>query len=155
MAWQHEYARFLKRTLGRIRQTIPSGVGKAHSVASQPAQEFVKWRGWPSIKDKERILAQFGTLGSGNHFAEVSEDSDGFVWVLVHSGSRGIGNKIAQHHIAIARALGTRVEHRDLSYRGFSAGYHGTLEISASPPSTVSNPTAHEYRSFLFRLDNR
>ena len=79
----------------------------AHSVASQPAQEFVKWRGWPSIKDKERILAQFGTLGSGNHFAEVSEDSDGFVWVLVHSGSRGIGNKIAQHHIAIARALGT------------------------------------------------
>ena len=39
--------------------------------------------------------------------------------------------------------------------RGFSAGYHGTLEISASPPSTVSNPTAHEYRSFLFRLDNR
>ena len=105
-----------RRILGRIRQTIPSGVGKAHSAASEGAREFIKWRGWPSIRDEARILAQFGTLGSGNHFAEVSEDTDGFVWVLVHSGSRGIGNQIAQHHIRIARALGTKVEHRDLSY---------------------------------------
>ena len=105
-----------RRILGRVRETIPSGVGKAHTVASERGREFVKWRGWPSIKDEGRILAQFGTLGSGNHFAEVSEDSDGSVWILVHSGSRGIGNKIAQHHIAIARGLGTKVEHRDLSY---------------------------------------
>ena len=110
-----------RRILGRIRETIPSGVGKAHSVASQRAREFVQRRGWPSIKDEKRILAQFGTLGSGNHFAEVSEDTDGLVWVLVHSGSRGIGNQIAQHHIRIAKALGTRVEHPDLSY--LSPGY--------------------------------
>ena len=105
-----------KRILGRIRKTIPSGVGKAHSAASERGREFVKWRGLPSIKDEGRILAQFGTLGSGNHFAEVSEDLDGFAWVLVHSGSRGIGNQIAQHHIRIAKALGTKVEHPDLSY---------------------------------------
>ena len=105
-----------KRILGRIRETIPSGVGKAHSVASERAREFVKRRGLPSIKDQGRILSQFGTLGAGNHFAEVSEDLDGFVWVLVHSGSRGIGNQIAQHHIRIAKALGTNVEHPDLSY---------------------------------------
>ena len=105
-----------RRIRGRIRETIPSGVGKAHGKASAKGREFVRWRGWPSIKDEQRILAQFGTLGSGNHFAEVSEDSDGFVWVLVHSGSRGIGNQIAQHHISIAKGLGTRVEHPDLSY---------------------------------------
>ena len=109
-----------RRILGRIRETIPSGVGKAHRVPSELGRAFVKWRGWPSIKDEGRILSQFGTLGSGNHFAEVSEDRDGTVWVLVHSGSRGMGNKIAQHHIAIARGLGTKVEHRDLSY--FLAG---------------------------------
>jgi len=105
-----------RRILGRIRETIPSGVGKAHRVPSELGRAFVKRRGWPSIKDEGRILSQFGTLGSGNHFAEVSEDRDGTVWVLVHSGSRGMGNKIAQHHIAIARGLGTKVEHRDLSY---------------------------------------
>ena len=109
-----------RRILGRIRETIPSGVGKAHTKTSERGQEFVKWRGWPSIRDKARIVAQFGTLGSGNHFAEVSEDLDGLVWVLVHSGSRGIGNQIAQRHIAVAKGLGAKVEHRDLSY--FSPG---------------------------------
>lgn len=105
-----------RRILGRIRGTIPSGVGKAHSVASRRAREFVEWRGWPSIRDEARILSQFGTLGSGNHFAEVSEDLEGVVWVLVHSGSRGIGNQIARRHINVARGLGTKVEHPDLSY---------------------------------------
>ena len=114
-----------RRILGRIRETIPSGVGKAHTKASTLAQEFVKWRGWPSIKEEKRILSQFGTLGSGNHFAEVSEDLEGSVWVLVHSGSRGTGNLIAQHHIAVARSLGHVVENAALSY--FSPG---TSELS-------------------------
>ncbi len=106
-----------RHILGRIRQTVPSGVGKAHSEASRKAQEFVKWRGLPSLKEEEnRILSQFGTLGSGNHFAEVSEDLDGAVWVLVHSGSRGVGNQIAQRHIAVAKDLGYKVENPALSY---------------------------------------
>jgi tRNA-splicing ligase RtcB len=45
---------------------------------------------------------QLGTLGSGNHFIEVSLDEDDQVWLFLHSGSRGVGNKIAQHHIRIA-----------------------------------------------------
>jgi tRNA-splicing ligase RtcB len=45
---------------------------------------------------------QFGSLGSGNHFIEVSLDEDDRVWLFLHSGSRGIGNKIANHHIRIA-----------------------------------------------------
>ena len=50
---------------------------------------------------------QTGTLGSGNHFLEVSLDTDGNVWVVVHSGSRGVGNKLAQAHIRIAERLDT------------------------------------------------
>lgn len=48
---------------------------------------------------------QLGTLGSGNHFIEVSLDEDDRVWLFLHSGSRGVGNKIAQHHIKVAQAL--------------------------------------------------
>ncbi|GAA3532937.1 RtcB family protein [Aeromicrobium panaciterrae] len=48
---------------------------------------------------------QLGTLGSGNHFIEVSLDEDDQVWLFLHSGSRGVGNKIAQRHIAVAQEL--------------------------------------------------
>jgi tRNA-splicing ligase RtcB (3'-phosphate/5'-hydroxy nucleic acid ligase) len=48
---------------------------------------------------------QLGTLGSGNHFIEVSLDEEDRVWLFLHSGSRGIGNKIAMHHIKIAQQL--------------------------------------------------
>ncbi|NJC24155.1 tRNA-splicing ligase RtcB [Arthrobacter pigmenti] len=45
---------------------------------------------------------QLGTLGSGNHFIEVSLDENDGVWLFLHSGSRGVGNKIAQRHIKVA-----------------------------------------------------
>jgi len=48
---------------------------------------------------------QLGSLGSGNHFIEVSLDTDDRVWLFLHSGSRGVGNKIAQRHIKIAAEL--------------------------------------------------
>ncbi|WP_375485542.1 RtcB family protein [uncultured Jatrophihabitans sp.] len=46
---------------------------------------------------------QLGSLGSGNHFIEVSLDEDDAVWLFLHSGSRGVGNKLAQKHIKIAQ----------------------------------------------------
>lgn len=49
--------------------------------------------------------AQIGTLGSGNHFIEVCLDESDQVWVVLHSGSRGIGNKIASRHIKVAQKL--------------------------------------------------
>ena len=63
---------------------------------------------------------QLGTLGSGNHFIEVTVDELDRVWLFLHSGSRGVGNKIAQNHIAVARKLCERwwieLPHRDLAY---------------------------------------
>lgn len=61
---------------------------------------------------------QLGTLGSGNHFIEVSADEQDRVWLFLHSGSRGVGNKIAQRHIAVARTqcAGEDLPHRDLAY---------------------------------------
>lgn len=46
---------------------------------------------------------QLGTLGSGNHFLEVTRDETGAVWLFLHSGSRGVGNRIARHHIRVAQ----------------------------------------------------
>jgi tRNA-splicing ligase RtcB (3'-phosphate/5'-hydroxy nucleic acid ligase) len=51
---------------------------------------------------------QLGTLGSGNHFIEVTADETGTVWLFLHSGSRGVGNKIAARHIAVAARLCTQ-----------------------------------------------
>lgn len=48
---------------------------------------------------------QLGTLGSGNHFIEVSLDEENRVWLFLHSGSRGVGNKIATKHIKVAKAF--------------------------------------------------
>jgi tRNA-splicing ligase RtcB len=63
---------------------------------------------------------QLGTLGSGNHFIEVTVDEEDRVWLFLHSGSRGVGNKIAQHHIKVAAQLCRQwhivLPHRDLAY---------------------------------------
>jgi len=63
---------------------------------------------------------QLGTLGSGNHFIEVSLDEDDAVWFFLHSGSRGVGNRIAQFHIAVAHTVMSRywitLPDKDLAY---------------------------------------
>jgi tRNA-splicing ligase RtcB len=67
-----------------------------------------------------RWRLQLGSLGSGNHFIEVTVDETGRVWLFLHSGSRGVGNKLAMHHIAIAQRLATTwwipLPDRDLAY---------------------------------------
>ncbi|KRB03328.1 RtcB family protein [Lysobacter sp. Root690] len=80
------------------------------------------------IHDKHRKLRtdkfdkQMGTLGGGNHFIEVCLDEAGFVWVMLHSGSRGTGNLIGSYFIELARrelekrVLGFHVPDRDLAF---------------------------------------
>lgn len=62
-----------------------------------------------------------GTLGTGNHFVEVCLDTEGRVWVMLHSGSRGVGNKIGSYFIELAKkdmlaAHGNLPEDQDLAY---------------------------------------
>lgn len=64
--------------------------------ADQPDAVMPNWR------------LQLGTLGSGNHFIEVSLDEQDRVWAFLHSGSRGIGNKLAMRHIKIAQEYCTK-----------------------------------------------
>ena len=47
--------------------------------------------------EAQNVRKQLGTLGGGNHFIEFQSDEDGFLWVMIHSGSRNIGKKVAEH----------------------------------------------------------
>lgn len=61
-------------------------------------------------------LRQIGTLGSGNHFLEVSEDDLGFIWLIVHSGSRNFGHQIASCAFEVAKRTNLVEDNKDLSY---------------------------------------
>jgi len=72
------------------------------------------------MKRPDTWQRQMGTLGGGNHFIELCLDEADRVWVMLHSGSRGIGNQIGRHFIALARdemlALDVHLPDRDLAY---------------------------------------
>lgn len=89
-----------------ITQAVPAGVGKGHLEITENAYEAVgKPRSVLTFKQEDTLQRQFGTLGSGNHFVEVCLDEEDRVWVVLHSGSRGIGNQLAQKHIEVAKGL--------------------------------------------------
>ena len=52
-----------------------------------------------------KVVNQIGTLGGGNHFIELCAGDDDRIWVTLHSGSRGIGNRLAQEHMEVAQSL--------------------------------------------------
>jgi tRNA-splicing ligase RtcB len=56
----------------------------------------------PKLKNTNNYK-HLGTLGSGNHFIEICLDEQGFVWFMLHSGSRGVGNAIGTHFIELAK----------------------------------------------------
>ncbi|MBA3947591.1 MAG: RtcB family protein [Herpetosiphonaceae bacterium] len=100
---------FLRELHELTKRTIPTGF-EQHSTR-QPWDGFEMGRYTPAINPivKEKGPLQLGSLGGGNHFLELCEDEDGLVWLMLHSGSRGVGNMIAQHHIQSARELNERM----------------------------------------------
>lgn len=108
---------------GRITRAVPAGVGQGHEDRSGLTPRLEQYPGTPShlTVDQERTaLSQFGSLGSGNHFVEVCLDERDVVWVMLHSGSRGIGNQLATIHIDKAKGLMRQyfidLEDPDLAY---------------------------------------
>ena len=103
----------LARLRGLLERAVPVGFGQHRSTAftTRDAQDWEPfWKSFdaltPAVKaNSAKALHQMGTLGGGNHFIEVCLDTAGNVWVMLHSGSRGIGNLLAQHHIEVAKGL--------------------------------------------------
>jgi tRNA-splicing ligase RtcB len=85
---------------------VPAGLGRWHARPSEQARAWFEENPPPPTLDKvERAMEQLGTLGSGNHFVELAADGDGRVWILLHSGSRGGGNRLAERHIRVAKRV--------------------------------------------------
>lgn len=105
-------ADFLRQVREGIEEAIPLSAGKYNGHLTQTANERVQKLNlramdadfWPATYAGNWAF-QLGTLGGGNHFIEVSLDEEDRVWLFLHSGSRGIGNKIAQHHIKVAQKI--------------------------------------------------
>ncbi|MBT3166139.1 RtcB family protein [Streptomyces sp. Vc74B-19] len=107
----------LSRLRSRIEQAIPVGrgmhddpvdPGRLHGFATGGWDDF--WTRFGGVADavkfrEGRATKQMGTLGGGNHFVEVCTDTEGSVWLMLHSGSRNIGKELAEHHIGVAQNL--------------------------------------------------
>jgi len=123
----------LAQIRAEIEHTVPTGFEK-HSPAQRnekaAAALYAEFR-WLEEKHPKAfarrkdpadaiIASQFGSLGGGNHFIELCLDEAGALWVMLHSGSRGIGNAIGQYFIALAREDMRRhrinLPDRDLAY---------------------------------------
>jgi tRNA-splicing ligase RtcB (3'-phosphate/5'-hydroxy nucleic acid ligase) len=111
----------------QIERAIPLSAGRYNRKVVATAEpriveleEMAAARGFDPSAYAGNWREQLGTLGSGNHFIEVSLDETDAVWLFLHSGSRGVGNKIAQHHIKVAQRLAAQwwidLPHPDLAY---------------------------------------
>lgn len=115
-----------------VEQNIPAGVGQGHAYTSSAADTWyrnnkLKFTSRLDQKLVSTLVSQFGSLGSGNHFFEVCTDERSKVWIVLHSGSRGLGNKLAMRHIADAKKemelKRVKLESKDLAF--FEEGEEG------------------------------
>lgn len=95
-----------------IRAAVPAGKGKGHAVpqnvggagvAMLDRADAARLDMTPS--QRQTAMEQLGSLGGGNHFVEVCLDERDHVWIMLHSGSRGIGNQLASEHIENAKGV--------------------------------------------------
>ncbi|MET4589274.1 RtcB family protein [Arthrobacter sp. 754] len=126
---------YLVKDLPRNRKPLREAIERAIPLSAGHNNRMVQATAVPRVAELSKLAAkagfnpaqyvekwdlQLGSLGSGNHFIEVSADENDAVWLFLHSGSRGVGNKIAQHHIGVAQSVtskrGTRVPDPDLAY---------------------------------------
>ena len=103
----------LKSILALIRQEVPLGF-KHHKKAQSPAR-MPKPPGGRTLRDLPMVSREYesaryqvGTLGGGNHFIEIQQDQEGNIWLMIHSGSRNIGYKVAGHYNRLAEERNRR-----------------------------------------------
>jgi len=127
----------LEAVRSRIEMLVPHGLQKTARGARdkgswhEPPEDVLN--AWTALRDRfDRLcekhpflkntnnLTQLGTLGTGNHFIEICLDENAAVWIMLHSGSRGVGNKIGSHFIEQAKKDMERwfihLPDRDLAY---------------------------------------
>lgn len=119
--------------LDACKARIPLGEGNCHSRAQawHGFQRYLEensislhaktsWPGWMDERAWELALKNLGTLGGGNHFIEIQKAEDGSLWLMLHSGSRNLGYRIASYYHKLAQRLMERqaqeLPTRDLAF---------------------------------------
>ena len=124
----------LKAIRNDIEAAIPVGFNGNKNVE----KSVYNWQGWNRFKHlhngvqhlEGKALKQMGSLGGGNHFIEVCLDEADQVWLMLHSGSRNIGNMLAKNHIKTAKDL-AKLAHDKLPDPDLSYFVAGTKEFDA------------------------
>ncbi len=103
----------IRAILDDVKRTVPVGEGRAHKEPQEWDRleaylDTVKQAGEPGWFDThgwDLAYKNLGTLGGGNHFIELQESQDGKLWLMLHSGSRNLGYRVASyyHKIAVER----------------------------------------------------
>jgi tRNA-splicing ligase RtcB (3'-phosphate/5'-hydroxy nucleic acid ligase) len=129
----HDLPDDLRRLRAAIERAIPVGRGAHREAAWEGAgdelraagvalMEGYRARAAPVHGLGKKVACQLGTLGGGNHFIEVCVDTADKVWLMLHSGSRGIGAALAEHHMEVARRLNHNQALEDPDLAVFLAG---------------------------------
>lgn len=104
---EHERDELLVTLHAAVSRAIPSSVARYNTHVSESAHKRTEeLENTPGAQQAYEVAPnwplQLGSLGSGNHFIEVTVDEEGRVWLFLHSGSRGVGNRLATKHIKAA-----------------------------------------------------
>lgn len=92
----------LKLIMDDIRKTVP--VGFEHQKEPIENNLVMPSTIYPVMKREESSIDyQLGTLGGGNHFIEIQKGSDGFIWFMLHTGSRNFGKQVCDYYNRLAR----------------------------------------------------
>ncbi|CAB1083709.1 RNA-2',3'-PO4:RNA-5'-OH ligase [Olavius algarvensis Delta 1 endosymbiont] len=115
----------LRDVVKKVKETIPCGEGRAHKKAQHPgdfdeAIDAYRDRKWFSEHVRDLACRNLGTLGGGNHFIEIQAGDDNRVWLMIHSGSRHLGNVIARFYNGQAFELNRKwhsdIPNKDLAF---------------------------------------
>ena len=103
------------QVLAELGQAVPARRRNRRMIIRQPeglANDRLSHPVLDSVRRKEGET-EFATLGSGNHFVEIQADEDGRLWLMVHSGSRALGQAIRDHHLSRAQPVDNRLRALD------------------------------------------
>ena len=132
---------FRRQIQEKLKERIPVGDGVSHKTNQE-------WDGFESYLDNNGQVHDFvngldrknlGTLGGGNHFIEIQKSDAGFVWLMIHSGSRNLGKRVEEYYHKKAQKL--------------NALYHVELPDPDLAFLPIDEPEGHDYfRDMLFSL---
>ena len=155
----------ISQCLGETRQRVPLGEGHCHKQP-QKWERFGELPDWLDGRARELAFKNLGSLGGGNHFIEIQAGDDGNVWLMLHSGSRNLGYRIAEHHhkraVELCRRKGIELPADDLAYlesdseegrayiREMNLALDYALENRARMMAVFKEAFYHTYASVVF-----